>query len=240
MTKPAVLSLVVLIGAVASAQQSSTSSFGEPPPKEPRGAAHLPARRVSFKPGRDLVVEARKSKDAVVEVVRESSPPFMGPSDDPLAEIETLTRLADAVSLVRIKGKRAELNARKDWVSSSAEGVVQEILKNSSTRPLAVGQKVSLRERGGEVTVEGRRIVASDAWARRTSIGREYLVFWAMRPDGSWTTFGEVYTFEREGTRWTRLLTTPRADAVGAMDSDRVLAEIRLVAHLPRPEGGIK
>jgi hypothetical protein len=233
-----------LATATGSSQQSSGVWHAEQPihatgiiQAQTDGVVRIWQRR-----GQDLLGLLAQHKHAhSIAVVLNGPPPFAAnPSPDPATELKHFTDSADAVARMRITNQTAKFNERRDWITSTSDAVVLELYKNSQRQPLTVGQTLSIPERGGEIVVNGKRIVASVVWARRTEIGREYLVFWRLRPDGTWLVIGEWATFELQGARWVRLMQPRFHGGVEELGSDAVVEQVRANARSQAAKGGVR
>lgn len=206
----------------------------ESPPRQPKAAPLLPEghRRIPLKPGVPIASQLEPG-DRVVEVVT-GGRPFVDGSDNAAEEIEAITRRAAAIAVVRVTGKESQLSAGGDWVDSTVTADVQSVLKDE-TGLLAEGGTTSFPEFGGEITLDGRRVIVHAPYRRQMAVGRTYLVPFVLR-DGSLRTMSATATFELDGQTMRR----QRADAehhgwaLDAKPADWAIQRVRAKAHLPR------
>jgi len=186
-------------------------------------------RRIPYRPGTDIVAALRTS-DKVLEVVRETSPPFIGPSDDPVKEVEALTPITDAILVIKVLDKQPQITAERDWIDSLIRAVVVEVLKKPDDQALTAGQSLQLTERGGELRTGGRTILASVPWAKRSEEQRDYLVFLMRRKAGGWGGLDPTSTFAIEGSTLQRLRADTRPMGIEKSSTDLIRAHIRAIA----------
>ncbi len=174
----------------ATAEQQSRDGAWKPVPSAPNrppgtfsvassqltGAAGSSEARIVEWDGKDLRTRLQPN-DSIVEVVRIVGPSLMAFPEDPAEELLAHTRRADAVVVLRPTAVVGKLTDRADWVNSTVTADVVEILKDSPKHPLRVGSSIQVTHRGGEVTVEGKRIRAKSKGDTFPEPGQDYVYF---------------------------------------------------------------
>lgn len=64
------------------------------------------------------------------------------------------TRRADAVIIGRVKSRLSKLTPDEDWIDTSVQLKILQILKSTGHRSFNVGQEVSFIEKGGSLNIE--------------------------------------------------------------------------------------
>ena len=238
MTKSLLIVAVATLGATSPNQTPSGVWTTAQRPGTTGIAQNAPAGvvRVWHKKGQDLTTLLQQyGKAKVIQVVRQGSPPYAASTfPDADAELRQLTSTAHVVARMKVTHKVASFSEQRDWINSTAHGVILEVIKASEKDPFSNGDTVAFPELGGELEIGDKRLAVTEVWTRPTSPGREYLSFWWMRPDGTWHTLGQWTMFELRGARWVRLLTRPHNGGIEQLDSADVLSRIRaLVASNP-------
>ena len=98
-------------------------------------------------------------------------------------EFADLGRRADVVVVGRVAKIHAELNESTDWVNSTVDLHVEQVLKSGSgLADISAGQTVSIQIRGGIVAVDGVRVTAKGANEELPELTKRYLYFLAVSP----------------------------------------------------------
>jgi hypothetical protein len=144
-------------------------------------------RTVRASAGRSIAAQLRPG-DTEVIVTSIASPPLSVaplPGVDP---VEWLTSLSDVVIRVRSVGRTAALTTRGDWILSTVNTEIAEVLKNHARFELTVGSEWPMVLGGGQVNINGVAVRASVPWAREAHAGRTYLVFASVDEAGQLVT----------------------------------------------------
>ena len=164
---PAAPSVNMLGGRPVGAQEPPAS-----PPVIPRRAGQSIASRIP--PGATSVV-----------VIDATPAPFTMPIPEGMSRLEYETRLHDAVGIVRIEGRHGELTPEGDFILSTLDAVVVEVLKPAAGGQLVPGQqKVTLRVIGGVTTVGNVTVTAKSASVEPVQPGDTYLMFLVLDSEG--------------------------------------------------------
>lgn len=226
------LAMLVLCTSALGHSQASVS------PQEPKDKAYQPR----FRPGVPILSQVRPD-ERVVEIL-EDAPPDVGITPDAEEEVEALTRMSDAVAIVRVVDKRSAFTTQNsppyrvpgDWINSIVVARVLTVLKDPGAR-LAEGGSVSFPEDGGELVVDGRRLIARNSYEVPTRVGQTYLTcFWLN--DDALQSLGPSWTFQVDGQKLQRL----RTDIHPEWELDRkspgwAESRVRAKAHLPKRNG---
>lgn len=207
--------------------------------QSPKDKAYEPR----FRPGVPILSQVRPG-ERVVEILKDA-PPDVGMTPGAEEEIEALTRMSDAVAIVRVVDKRSAFTTQDsppyrvpgDWIESTVAARVLTVLKDPGSR-LAEGGSVSFPEDGGELVVDDRRVIARNSYERPTRVGQIYLMFFWVNEDAL-RSLGLSWTFHVDGQKLQRL----RTDIHPEWELDRTPLEwaesrVRAKAHLPKREGG--
>jgi hypothetical protein len=227
------LAMLLLCTSALGHSQASVSQ------QEPKDKAYQPR----FRPGVPILSQVRP-EERVVEVLKDA-PPDVGITPDAEEEIEALTRMSDAVAIVRVVDKRSAFTTHDsppyrvpgDWINSTVAARVLTVLKDPGAR-LAEGESVLFSEDGGELVVDGRRVIARNSYELPTRVGQPYLTFFWLNEDAL-QSFGPSWTFHVDGQKLHRL----RTDIHPEWELERKTLEwaesrVRAKAHLPKRKGG--
>lgn len=221
----------------------STSGMGPSHASIAQQEREREAHQPRFRPGIPILSQVRPD-ELVVEVLKDA-PPDIGITANAEEEIEALTRMSDAVAIVRVVSKQSAFTTKHtppyrvpgDWITSIVAARVTTVLKDPVSR-LTEGGLVSISEDGGVVEVEGRRVIARNPYELQTQVGRSYLVFFWVS-EGALQPLGPSWTFEVSGQQLQRL----RTDIHPEWELDRKTPEwaesqVRAMAHLPKRNRG--
>jgi hypothetical protein len=174
--------------------------------------------------------------DRVVELMVGGSQPFIGGAADAEAEIESITRHADAVAVVRVRTRQSYRSQTDDYIMSRLTTQVQTVLKDN-TGELVEGESIDFEQFGGEVDIDGIRVIQVDEYLVPMRAGRTYLVPFVIRTEtGKLTPAGLTAAFELVGNGMKRL----RADAylrdwpLDQKTAAWAIERIRAMKDLPR------
>lgn len=169
----------------------------------------------------------------MLEVVN-SGTPFVGGRTDAEREIEGITRQAVAVAVVRVVDRQSRLTDVGDYVRSTVTVQVQSVLKDEAAQ-LVEGGSVSFFEFGGEVILDGRRVIVFHTHVRRMLVGRTYLVPFGFT-NGHLEPLNPTATFELDGQTMKRQRTDADQHAwpLDKKTPAWAIEQVRAKAHLPR------
>lgn len=193
-----------------------------------------------FRPGVPILSQVRPD-ERVVEILKDA-PPDVGITPDAEGEIEALTRMADAVAIVRVVDKRSAFTTQNsppyrvpgDWISSTVTATVMTVLKDPGTH-LAVGGSVSFPEDGGELVVDDRRVLARNSYELPTRSGDTYLIFFWLNEDAL-QSLGPSWTFRLDGQKLQRLRTDVHPEwELDTKTLEWAESRVRAKSHLPKP-----
>ena len=233
-----VLLAVATTGAGSESRQTHqvggfTAQAPMTPPAPPQTKAPPEGyRRIPMRIGVPIASQLRP-EDRVVEVVTGGTP-FVDGGTDAEREIEGITRQAVAVAVVRVMDKQSRLTDVGDYIRSTVTVQVQSVLKDEGTH-LVEGGSVSFSEFGGEVMIDGRRVIVFHTHVRPMLVGRTYLIPFGVT-NGNLESLDPTATFELDG----QTLKRQRADVdQHAWPLDKktpawVIEQVRAKAHLPR------
>jgi len=121
--------------------------------------------------------------------------------------IDWLVSASDAALMLHVTRKIGRITARGDWVESTIEAKVTEVLKGSPYRKLIPGDSLTFQEDGGEVLINGTRVVASVPSARAIIRGEDYLLFVNIDRARRDIIAGPESTYQVVGSRLSRMKT---------------------------------
>lgn len=242
MRKPLTLASVCLLVTLAVVQGAQLTG-GSPPtpatyrpdqpawadpnaPQEPGVAPTIPYRR-----GEHLQDRLPPGADAVT-VVSNNPRPFSLPAPAGMDEMEYHTREAAAVAVVRPTKATGELADTSDWIFSTIDADVVEVLKPAAQGQLQPDQKtVRFRAAGGSMRIGSTQVTALDATIEPIRIGATYLIFFFIEPTG--TLRASPYRrFELDADQF-RTLDVGRPTKLLPGGAPAVLARIRAASTLP-------
>lgn len=246
---PGILILLIIIGLrVIVAQPSAVDGVFRPAASLIRGTwsaqtkgpqvAPKPrqVRRPALRPG-ESVRSVIRPDDTEIELVQVSSGPLAGVPVDAVVAMNQLVDAATAVVVVRAERVDGRLTAREDWVESTVEVDVVEVLKDNSTKQLKPGSRILLAVDGGEVLVDGKTVRALMENRRAFSPGRSYL-FFLGESGGQLHPFPPFATFELSDGAVMRMESEPgrEIDFDKNLDSNVFLDAARLAARTRLPQ----
>lgn len=189
-------------------------------------------RRIPMRIGVPIASQLR-AEDRVVEVVN-SSTPFVDGGTNAEREIEGITRQAVAVAVIRVVGRESRLTDTGDFVESTITVQVQSVIKDESAH-LSEGGLISFSEFGGEVTLDGKRVIVFHTHVRPMLVGRTYLVPFGFM-SGNLEPLNPTVTFELDGQTMKRQRTDADQHAwpLDKRTPTWAIEQVRAKAHLPR------
>jgi hypothetical protein len=224
----ALVGLTLLLAVAAMLSRLMTVSELPPPGDVSPEATDSGLVTVHQNEGQDIVERLHDQPPTVhtLAVVGGLAQPFASnPVADAEVELEAFVRTSRLIARIRIVKKSPVLKPDRSWIDSNVDAVVLETIKSSDEPAVVAGQTMSFLEMGGELPVEGQRVVAFLRWARPTRVDHEYLVFW-------WRNMlNPTSTFERQGSRWVRLHSGERYGGVEKLDAEQVLSSVRARAR---------
>jgi hypothetical protein len=121
----------------------------------------------------DLPITAQvEPGDKLLEVVDRGAPPFIS-YDNPIDAARSAQSLA-VISVVKKESAFSTTVVNEDWITTTLTAEIKSVLKDT-TGQLVEGGLIEVRESGGEITLDGRRIIARFEGTRQTKIGGTYL-----------------------------------------------------------------
>lgn len=120
-------------------------------------------------------------KEVIVE--KDASPPLFVDAPAGTGELEWLTSVSEAVLKIRIERIESSLTEDNDWIISTVTAVVVDVLTTSPSSGLFNGSRITFRQDGGQLDVNGRRIHAVLPWSMAFREGKTYLVFATTDPN---------------------------------------------------------
>jgi hypothetical protein len=182
---------LVAIGAVSGATTSQRQVGGfvaQLPPQTPAAARvqpETPGHRYIPRPSPSgsapnsvPIASLLRPEDKVVTVVSDDHL-FYGTGSDPEKEFAGYTDLYPSVALIRVNAAEGILTANRDWVMSILTADVQSVLKDTTGR-LVLGGLIEIVSSGGELMLDGRRIIAIHSDIEPLKVGGVYLAFLAV------------------------------------------------------------
>ena len=160
-------------------------------------------------------------------VVHQGSPPLLVYAPPGTSEAAWLTQISQVVMKARVVSRLSKLTPNEDWIETSVQMKILQVLKSTGHRSFNVGQEVSFVEPGGSLDIEGRQIDAIVEWARGYEVGKEYLIFAGLTPDNL-LVIGPSSVFEigpEASLRW--LLKTKLRDRLSESSLSNVLEDIQ-------------
>jgi hypothetical protein len=237
-----VIAMTSLVGSLLAIQsgrvwdrpsnQTELPNLFEVPAQRPEVPQVIAPRVLRFQKGVSIAERLDPSEDTVL-LVKLDAPPALAKSDE-MTTFEFLTRLADAVAIVRVLSVTGMLNESRDWVTSSIEVECDEVLKSLDDSQPASGQRLVFREQDGEARVGTTRVVAQRRWAVAMEEGNRYLVFMQSTPDGTFQTFGSEGSYLLHDESLTRLVRLEHgASSESSVSASAARQEIARAAALP-------
>lgn len=196
-------------------------------------------RHVRNLPGHPLT-ELIKPGDRTLEVERFLDPPLMMDPPEDVPVVEYLFDHASGIVVARIEEKKGTLTSAQDFVRSLVSASILEVLKTPPGMVLRKGDRVSFWDDGGEVMVDGTRIIATRSETRLIESGGVYLMLIDRGKNGELIT-DSLSAAELKAGRFVHLFRQPerpdqveRPDAIERDYSEHVLSELRDVAQRRR------
>lgn len=136
----------------------------------------LPLRSRKGTPLSDVIKNARKDVPVIVE--KDQSPPLNVNPPQGTRQLEWMTSLVPLVMVIRIDALDPILRPPdEDWVTTTVRARVEEIVKKRGEAPLSVGDSIQFTQDGGDITINGVRVLARVPWSDNFQLGGRYLVF---------------------------------------------------------------
>ncbi|MGH9878947.1 MAG: hypothetical protein ACRD5H_15060 [Nitrososphaerales archaeon] len=90
--------------------------------------------------------------------------------------ITTLTCDADAVVVGAVKNKTSQLTEDEDFIFTDYEIIVEEVVKNNASDPIALNTEITVSNPGGKIQLNNRIVDARDLSFPPLVIGERYLL----------------------------------------------------------------
>jgi hypothetical protein len=164
--------------------------------------------------------------DTQLTIVFARFPPLLVEPPPGTSKAAWKTRRADAVIIGRVESRLSKLTPDEDWIDTSVQLKILQILKSTGPRPFNVGQEVSFIEKGGSLNIEGRQIDAIVEWASRFEVGKEYLIFTDVNSNNE-LVFGVASAYEIVPGGSLRSLFTRLSDSITENSLNIVLEDIQ-------------
>jgi hypothetical protein len=187
----------VAIGAVTGATTSNSRQVGsftvQLPPQEPTatqpvtppvqaqaGYRHVPRPDESPATPNSVPLAGLLTPDDKVLTVVSPTHQQYGTGPDPEKEFAAYVDLYSSVAVVRVEATESVLtDARQDWIMSVHTASVQSVEKDTTSR-LVAGGLIEIVSSGGEMILDGRRVIAVDEGIEPLKVGGVYLAFLAV------------------------------------------------------------
>ena len=190
------------------------------------------ARQVSQQRGVPIISLLRPGETQLTIVSAQRDPPLLVLPPPGTSLAAWLTLGSEVVMKARVESRLSMLSPDKDWIDTSVQIKILQVLKSTDRRSFYEGQEVSFMERGGSLEVEGRQIDAIVRWASRFEIGKEYLIFAGLNSANDLVTgAGSSYEIVH-GASLRSLVKTEPSDSISESSLNSVLEEIQLHADV--------
>lgn len=196
----------------------------------PRSAAGPQAREVPLSPGTPLRERIQPGEDALIIRSTRSRPlEVLPPSGTSMFEWSTAN--ASAVVVADIIDSSPVLAKAGDWITSTIEASIIEVLKPSNIWSPAAGGTFSFEQDGGEALVEGTRVRAILPWAKPFEVGHRYLLFVTVDPATKAALVTPLASYDIGGQRPLRLASSKSSrDDIEATETVEALGRVRAAA----------
>jgi hypothetical protein len=197
-------------------------------------AADRQAREVPLSPGTPLIEQIRNGEDTLIVRSTRSRPlEVLPPPNTSLFDWSTAN--ASSVVVAEIIGRSPVLTKAGDWITSTIEASILEVLKESSTWSARAGGTFSFEQDGGEALVGGTRVRAILPWAKPFEVGHRYLLFVSVHPATKAVLVSPFGAYDISGQRPVRLgPSTSAPNEIETTDPVEALARVRAIAASAR------
>jgi hypothetical protein len=163
-----------------------------PSPADPQ------AREVLLSPGTALSERILPGEDTLIVRSTRSLPLEVLPRPG-TSQFDWSTAGASAVVVVEIIGSSPVLTDAADWITSTIEASIVEVLKESAAWPVRPGETFTFEQDGGEASIGGTRVRAILPCAKPFEVGRRYLVFVSVDPATNAVVVGPFSSYDVSG-----------------------------------------
>jgi hypothetical protein len=156
-----------------------------------------PSARQVYQPRRGVPITSllRPEDTQLIIVSARMNPPLSAEPPRGTSTAAWKTRLSKGVIIARVESRLSELTPDKDWIETSVQIKVLQVLKPAGLQSFNVGQELSFIEQGGSLNLEGRQIKAIVRWASEFEVGKEYLIFARALPNNE-LAIGPTFAYE--------------------------------------------
>lgn len=123
------------------------------------------------------LVELVKPNESTLIVESRRSPPLEVLPPAGTSALDWMFQISEVVLVVSVDDTRSQITASEDWITSTVQASVIEVLKAPGRLSLKASDQVSFEEDGGEAVVGGVLITAVVPWAKHVATGTRYLLF---------------------------------------------------------------
>jgi hypothetical protein len=164
--------------------------------------------------------------DRVVELRIVAAPPLVGDEVPERDELDYWTRRADVAAVVRVEERTSRLAINGSWIVTDVRARVQDSLKDIAGGRGAPGAIVTFTETGGDLMINGVRVIASLSRAMPSGVGREYLMFFRLR-EAALVRLSRMAVFEADNGTFSRFIPPNEPFAKTSFDRVKALAAVR-------------
>ena len=138
--------------------------------------------------------------------------------------IEWKTTLYPVVLVARVVKITGSESSTQDWVTSLVEASVLDVLKNSTASSLSERSRVVFGASGGEVSLNGARVIARFSGVERFQPDETYLIFGVVQTDDSlYVSYDNAYLLKSE--RFSGLDKTNKNDAIDRLGAKALVLQ---------------
>jgi hypothetical protein len=141
--------------------------------------------RALTKPGEAaLVIESRRSRPLEVRAPEGTS------------TVDWMFRVSDVVLLIVADDVRSQLTRNEDWITSTVEASILEVLKTPDALPQQRGDRVLFEADGGQLIVDGVLVTATVPWAKQVEALKRYFLLAGINKDTKTLVVGPAGLYE--------------------------------------------
>lgn len=181
-------------------------------------------------PQTPLAQLVRPGEEDLTVVVSADPPLEVGPPQN-VSMSTWVTQLAAGVVVAQIIQVSPHLTSRGDWIRSTVEASIIDVIKTSKQWTPRYGDMFSFDQDGGVALIDGTRVHAVIPWTKPFESGKQYLLFVQVDPANKRTMVSPAWAYELSEARPARLAGhAPGPDDIEATDTVEALARVRATA----------
>lgn len=197
-------------------------------------SARADGRRIMQMPQTPLAQLVRPGEEDLTVVISADPPLTISPPQNvPMSA--WLTQRAAGIVVAQITQVSPVLTSRGDWIRSTVEASIIDVVKTSNQWTPRHGDTFSFDQDGGVALIDGTRVHAVVPWTKPFEPGKQYLLFVQVDPSNKRIVVAPSSAYDLSAARPVRLAgRAPSHDDIEATETVEALGRVRTTAASAR------